>query len=128
MRALKIAVPAILALAFLVALVAPIGPMPGLFIGGTSTKVPEQWGDTSNVDEIMLRVPGSLPRVVIIWVIEHGGELHVVGSRDSGWVKMIGAASPVEVRVGRQHLFVERFCGGARLAADLGSLRRKVSS
>jgi hypothetical protein len=100
MRALKIALPVILALALIVALVAPIGPMPGLFIGGTSTKVPEQWGDTSNVDQIMLKVPGSLPRVVIIWVVEHGGELHVVGSRDSGWVKMIGASSPVEVRVG----------------------------
>ena len=99
MRALKIAVVAALALGLVVVLVAPIGPMPGVFIGGTSAKAPEQWGDASNVDEIMLRVPGTLPRVVIIWVIEHGGDLHVVGSRDSGWVKMIGGGSPVEIRV-----------------------------
>ena len=99
MRALKIALPVILGLVLIVALVAPIGPMPGVFIGGTSTKAPERWGDTSKVDEIMLRVPGTPPRVVIIWVVEHGGELHVVGSKDSGWVKMIGAESPVEVRV-----------------------------
>jgi len=100
MRALKIAIPAILALLLVVALVAPIGPMPGFFIGGTMTKAPERWGDTSSVHEISLRVPGTLPRVVIIWVVEHGDELYVVGSKDSGWVTMIGAGSPVEMRLG----------------------------
>ncbi len=100
MRALRIALPAILALLLVVALVAPIGPMPGLFIGGTLTQAPEQWDDTSSVHEIMLRVPGMLPRVVIIWVVEYGGELHVVGSKDSGWVTMIGTRSPVEMRLG----------------------------
>ncbi len=100
MRALKFALPAILALLLGVALAAPIGPMPGLFIGGTSTKAPQQWSDTSNVHEIMLRVPGTLPRVVIIWVIEFGGELHVVGSKGSGWVKKIGGGAPVEMRLG----------------------------
>ena len=100
MRALKIVLPAILVLLLVGALAAPIGPVPGLFIGGTVTNVPEQWEDTSNVHEVMLRVPGTLPRVVIIWVIEHGGELHVLGSKDSGWVTMIGAGSPVELRLG----------------------------
>ena len=74
--------------------------MPGVFIGGTSTEAPERWADTSDVDEIMLRVPGTLPRVVIVWVIEYDGELHVVGGRDSGWVQMIGAGSPVDIRIG----------------------------
>jgi hypothetical protein len=100
MRGLKVALPAILVLGLVVVLAAPIGPMPGMFIGGTSAEVPEKWSDTSNVDEIMLKVPGLLPRVVIIWVVEHGGELHVIGSEDSGWVKMIGAGSPVEMRLG----------------------------
>ncbi len=100
MRGLKLALPAILALALVVLLVAPLGPMPGIFIGGSSVSAPEKWRDTSDVDEIMLKVPGLLPRVVIIWVIEYGGELHVVGSKDSGWVKMIGAGSPVEMRLG----------------------------
>ena len=100
MRALKIALVAVLALLLVVTLVAPIGPIPGLFIGGTLTQAPEQWDDTSDVHEIMLRVPGTLPRVVIIWVVEHGGELHVVGSKDSGWVTMIGARSPVQMRLG----------------------------
>jgi hypothetical protein len=100
MRALKIAFAAILALLLVVALVAPIGPIPGFFIGGTLTDAPEQWGDPSNVHEIFLRVPGTLPRVVTIWVVEHADELYVVGSKDSGWVTMIGAGSPVEMRLG----------------------------
>lgn len=100
MKALKVVLPTILALFLVVALVAPIGPLPGFFIGGTQAKAPEQWGDTSKVHEIMLRVPGTLPRVVIVWVVEHDGELHVVGSKDSGWVTMIGAGSPVEMRLG----------------------------
>jgi hypothetical protein len=100
MKVLKVILASIPVLLLVLALVAPLGPIPGLFIGGTSAKAPEKWGDTSNADEIMLRVPGTVPRVVIIWVVEHGGELHVVGSRESGWVAMIGAESPVEMRLG----------------------------
>jgi hypothetical protein len=99
MKALKIALPAILALLLVLALVAPIGPMPGFFIGGTLTEAPEQWGDTSDVHEIMLKVPGTPPRVVVIWVVDAGGELHVVGSKDSGWVTRIDTGSPVEIRM-----------------------------
>lgn len=100
MKILKIASLIVLALLVVVALIAPVGPMPGFFIGGTASEAPAQWGDTSTVHEIRLKVPGSLPRVVVIWVIEHAGELHVVGSKDSGWVKMIGERSPVEMRLG----------------------------
>ena len=91
---------AILALLLIVMAVAPIGPMPGMFIGGSAAQTPAEWMDTSDVDEILLRVPGLPPRVVIIWVIEYGAELHVVGSKDSGWVKKIGTGSPVEMRLG----------------------------
>ena len=100
MKIVKIAVPVALVLVLVLALAAPIGPMPGLFIGGTPAEAPQTWPDTSQVHEIRLRVPGTLPRVVIIWVIEADGDLHVVGSRESGWVKMIGAGSPVELRLG----------------------------
>lgn len=99
MRWLKIALPSIVALGLIAVVIGPIGPMPGVFIGGASTEAPEEWTDTSDVDEIMLKVPGLLPRVVIIWVIDYGGELHVVGSKSSGWVKMIGSGSPVEMRL-----------------------------
>lgn len=82
------------------ALIAPIGPVPGFFIGGTSTTAPATWPDTSAVHEVRLKVPGTLPRVVIIWVVEYAGDLHVVGSRESGWVKKIGVGGPVELRLG----------------------------
>lgn len=100
MKILKYILIILLAVTAILVVVAPVGPMPGLFIGGTSTQAPTQWPDTSGIHEIKLRVPGSLPRVVIIWVIQHDGELHVVGARDSGWVEMIGQGSAVEMRLG----------------------------
>jgi hypothetical protein len=100
MKVLKLALMSVgVALAALV-VVAPVGPLPGFFIGGTPTPAPAQWPDTSATHEIRLRVPGALPRVVIVWVVEHGGELHVVGARDSGWVSMLGDGGPVEMRLG----------------------------
>ena len=75
MRILKIIV-AILALALPIVLIAaPIGPLPGLWIGGTETPAPSIWQDTSGVDEIRLKAPGAIPRVVIIWVVDLAGEL-----------------------------------------------------
>ncbi|MBC8271521.1 MAG: hypothetical protein H8E49_05670 [Gammaproteobacteria bacterium] len=85
---------------FIVIAVAPIGPMPGIFIGGIETPVPDNWGNTANRDEIRLRVPGTIPRVVIIWVVEVDSELYVVGGRESGWVEMIGDSANVQMRAG----------------------------
>ncbi len=92
----------LLVVAAILVVIAPVGPMPGFFIGGTPTPAPAQWMDTSETHEIKLRIPGSIPRVVIIWVIQHDGELHVVGARGSGWVEMIGQGSPVEMRLGER--------------------------
>ena len=64
------------------------------------TERPTQWPDTSATHEIKLKVPGTLPRVVIIWVVEQAGDLYVVGANDSVWVDMIGQSSPVEMRLG----------------------------
>lgn len=102
MKVLKVIVVILLVLAVALVVAGPIGPVPGFFIGGTPAEPPEQWPDTSDTDEITLRVPGTLPRVVVIWVVEHGEELHVVGAADSGWVRMIGSGSPVEMRLGDQ--------------------------
>ena len=88
----------VLALAFLA--LAPIGPLPGVFIGGTDTPVPATWEDTAGIDEIRLKAPGVLPRVVIIWVIDVAGELYVLGMKDSGWTSRIGEGAPVEIRIG----------------------------
>ena len=77
----------------------PIGPMPGFFIGGQPAPVPKAWPDTSKVDEILLKVPGILPRVVIVWVVQVDSALYVVGSRSSGWVQRIADGANVEMRL-----------------------------
>jgi len=100
MKVLKILIAVLIPLAIVVAVLAPIGPLPGFRIGGEETQAPAQWPDTSKVHEIKLKVPGTLPRVVIIWVVEHQNELHVVGQNGSGWVSRLGEGSPVEMRIG----------------------------
>ncbi|MEM7220187.1 MAG: hypothetical protein AAF515_17630 [Pseudomonadota bacterium] len=100
MTLLRWIVVVVVGLAIVAALVLPVGPAPGFFIGGSATAAPATWMDTSKTDEVSLKVPGTPPRVVIIWVVDHEGELYVVGSPDSGWVKMIGAGSPVDLRIG----------------------------
>lgn len=99
MRILKIAGGIIAVLGVIIIFAAPIGPLPGFFIGGTAASAPTSWPDTSAVHEIKLKVPGTLPRVVIIWLIEYDNEIHVVGSSDSGWVQRIGRGSEVEMNL-----------------------------
>lgn len=100
MKILNIALSVLFVLGILLVIVAPVGPLPGFFIGGTSVPTPERWMDTSTTHEIKLRVPGSVPRVVIIWVVQHQEALYVVGSGDSGWVTKLGQGGPVEMRLG----------------------------
>ncbi len=99
MKILKIVAGVLVVLGLTLAFVAPVGPVPGFFIGGEKTAVPERWADTSDIHEIKLKVPGLLPRVVTIWVVEFNQELHVVGAIDSGWVEMLGQGGPVEMRL-----------------------------
>lgn len=88
----------LLIIALLIVL-APIGPLPGFFIGGTATVAPVVWKDTRDLHEVRLRVDGTLPRVVIIWVVQLENELYVMGSNESGWVSMLGEGGPVELRI-----------------------------
>lgn len=100
MRIVKFGLGLVALIAIVVAIVAPIGPLPGFFIGGNNTTPPAPWMDTSTTHEITLRVPGALPRVVIIWVVQHDQSLYVVGSADSGWVTRLGEGGPVQMRLG----------------------------
>ena len=99
-KILKIGIPLLLVLLVAVALLAPIGPLPGFLIGGTETAAPAQWPNTTDIHEIKLEVPGTLPRVVIIWVIEYKSTLYVTGRKTSGWVEMLGDGGPVRMRLG----------------------------
>ena len=96
----KIGIPLLVLVLVIVALLAPIGPLPGFLIGGTETAAPTTWPDTSDVHEIKLEVPGTLPRVVIIWVIQYESELYITGYAKSGWVQMLGDGGPVRMRLG----------------------------
>lgn len=100
MKLLRISLLVIVVLLIVLVFAAPIGPLPGFFIGGTPTTAPSSWPDTSEVHEIRLRVPGTLPRVVIIWVVDYQDALYVVGAKGSGWVSMLGQRGPVEMRLG----------------------------
>ena len=79
--------------------VTPLGPLPGFFIGGQPTSVPRTWPNTAKVDEILLKVPGILPRVVVIWVVQVDGAFYVVGNSASGWVERLGDGAAVEMRL-----------------------------
>jgi hypothetical protein len=99
-KLLKIAAVVISLLVVILIGLAPIGPMPGVFIGGKDTSAPAVWGNTSAEHEIRLKVPGTIPRVVIIWVIQYENDLYIVGSKESGWVKMLGQGGNVDMRLG----------------------------
>jgi len=99
MKFLKIGLSVVVVLVVALAFLAPIGPLPGLLIGGKETPVPDSWGDTSQLHEIKLKVPGTIPRVVTIWVVQFQSDLYVVGNSTSGWVKLLGAGGPVSMRI-----------------------------
>lgn len=100
MKVFKFAIPIIVLIFAALLWLAPIGPVPGVFIGGTLTDTPDTWGDTSTTHEIQLKVEGGLlPRVVTIWVIQVDGELHVVGNKESGWVSTLGQGGAVQMRL-----------------------------
>ena len=99
-KVVKIGIPLLLLLIIAVVLLAPIGPLPGFFIRGTETSPPKDWPNTNDIHEIRLEVPGTLPRVVIIWVIGYESELYVTGRSTSGWVRMLGTGGPVKMRLG----------------------------
>lgn len=99
MKIAKGIVSGLIVVAVVLAIVAPVGPIPGFFIGGEATATPAEWPDTSKVDEIRLKVGGGIPRVVTIWVVDSAGDLYVVGNNDSGWVQKLGSGGAVEMRM-----------------------------
>ncbi len=100
MKVLKYTVAALALIVAVVIFVAPIGPLPGIFIGGSASASPQLWQDTSQIDEVRLRVAGTLPRVVIIWVVQRDNQLYVIGANGSGWISMLDQGGPVQLRIG----------------------------
>lgn len=92
---------AVLVVVLLIAVVAaPIGPMPGILITGTTTEVPNAWGDTQSIEEIQLQIgEGPIGRTVIIWTVQIDGDLYVTGQNDAGWTGGIGPGGPVRMQM-----------------------------
>jgi hypothetical protein len=84
-----------------VALAAPIGPMPGIRLGGTPATPPAQWSSVDLPEEVLLATSaGVLPHVVIIWVVESDNRLYVIGDPASTWVDGATRSPDVQLRVG----------------------------
>ncbi len=99
LKIVKIIIAALLVIFAAYVILAPIGPVPGVMIGGTEAQAPDTWPDTSGTHEILLEVAGTIPRVVTIWLIQHDNEIYVVGASDSGWIKMLDQGGPVRMRL-----------------------------
>ncbi len=100
MKVIKILVPVLVLLLIVAVLILPVGPVPGVMIGGTVSDVPATWQDTSAIHEVKLKVGGGgIPRVVTIWIVQMNNDLFVIGSGESGWVKKLGSGGPVELRI-----------------------------
>lgn len=80
---------------------APIGPMPGVWLGGTATAAPADWRTIELPMTVQLKtVGGPIPRVVNIWIVEADNELYVFGAKDSGWVRSALQDPAVTLRMG----------------------------
>lgn len=90
----------LVALAIGAAIAGPIGPVPGVRIGGTPTPVPADWSTFQLPEEVKLRTTGGLlPRVVTIWIVEANSALYVFGANDSGWVNATLKDPAVQLRI-----------------------------
>ncbi len=88
-------------LALGVALAAPIGPMPGIRLGGNLASPPAQWSSVTLPEEVRLATfAGILPHVVIICVVESDNRLYVIGAPDSTWVEGATRSPDVRLRIG----------------------------
>ena len=100
-RWLTVILIATVVLVFGLALAAPIGPMPGIRLGGTAATPPDQWSSMTLPEEVRLATSaGFLPHVVIIWVVEDDNRLYLIGAPDSAWVEGATQSPDVRLRIG----------------------------
>ena len=98
MKMLRYGLTGLVVVLIVAALAAPLGPVPGFWIRGASTDVPDAWGNTRSIHEIRLQVgDGPIGRTVIIWMVQYEGDLHVMGDGASGWTRGIGRGGLVRV-------------------------------
>ena len=72
----------------------PINTTPGVFIFGNPSVAPENWSDTSSILETKVRVPGIIPRVVIIWFVEIDNDFYIVGENAVSYTHLTLQTTP----------------------------------
>lgn len=77
----------------------PIGPYPGLLIGGTSSPGLDDWTVLDAEGELLIETRTSFPYVVTINYLATNRGLYVVGLRNSVWRNRIRANPDVRIRV-----------------------------
>lgn len=65
---------------------------------------------------------------MIIWVVQVEGELYVVGSKNSGWVQLIGSSAPVEMRLRGQTFALKAVSTGIDLSTVIAAYKEKYRS
>ncbi len=100
-RWLTISIAAVVIVVAGLAVVAPIGPLPGVWLGGRSVPPPDDWSALDLPQTVQLQtVGGLLPRVVNLWIVQHDADLYVLGNPASGWVQAATANPMVALRIG----------------------------
>ncbi len=100
-RWLKVILTVVVLTLITTAVAGPLGPVPGIRLGGTPSPAPAQWSDIVLPHNVQLRTTGGLlPRVVNIWVVESDNTLFIVGEKGSGWVNGTLNEPQVDLRIG----------------------------
>lgn len=83
----------------------PIGPMPGLAIGGEEQPTPDDFAFVEEHDLIMVRtmLGGWLPQVHYIWGVGVDDAVYAVAVPDASWRARLHDDPDVLIRVGDNH-------------------------
>ena len=97
MRALKTTLGIIAALIVVMLLAGPLGPLPGLFIGGEEQTPPDVWVAAELPDTVQAK-PASYG-AVNLWIIEDNNNLYLFGEGDSWWVGALRHQPAMKLRL-----------------------------
>ena len=83
----------------------PIGPVPGMVLGGTVQKAPEDFAfanDRAAYDIVQIETElwGVTPQVHNIWAVGVGPAMYVFGEEEGGWRPRAVEAREVRMRIG----------------------------
>lgn len=80
----------------------PMGPMPGLAIGGELTDTPDNFSNVAAANLVQIKTQrwGWLPQVHHIWAVGIDDAVYVVAVPDASWRERVEQDPSVQLRVG----------------------------